>query len=243
MVICTNPVPPNNNSTSSDLFSVLFPILFLISNLLYSLSVLNPAYHHKSPLMEPVINLNEQRQTQAKVTVCSHPSVGSQSSTSVGTTPVGHESSLLPPTTPEVRMLPCQQNQVSAPEEVQKFANPAPLGLCAFALTSFVSNCMNISMVRTKTPGIDTALALTYGGVVQLLAGMWYVGSCLDTLINLDCVYVGLIVTGKWRLETPLAQRPSARMVVTGLLLPFAPSLTAPRLRLMREEACVRPRL
>ena len=51
-------------------------------------------------------------------------------------------------------------------------ANPAPLGLAGFAMTTFV-----LSMINATSSAADGAvvlpLALAYGGVAQLLAGMW----------------------------------------------------------------------
>lgn len=57
----------------------------------------------------------------------------------------------------------------------RKFANPAPLGLCAFALTTFVLSLINVGTKGLTAPNIVVALAFGYGGLVQLLAGMWYV--------------------------------------------------------------------
>ena len=59
----------------------------------------------------------------------------------------------------------------------RKFANPAPLGLCAFALTTFVLSLINMGTRGVAAPNIVVAIALGYGGLVQLLAGMWYVRS------------------------------------------------------------------
>ena len=59
----------------------------------------------------------------------------------------------------------------------RKFANPAPLGLCAFALTTFVLSLINMGTRDVAAPNIVVAIALGYGGLVQLLAGMWYVNS------------------------------------------------------------------
>jgi hypothetical protein len=59
--------------------------------------------------------------------------------------------------------------------EHRKFANPAPLGLCAFALTTFVLSLINVGTRGLTAPNIVVALAFGYGGLVQLLAGMWYV--------------------------------------------------------------------
>lgn len=69
--------------------------------------------------------------------------------------------------------------QMFRPHEPRKFANPAPLGLCAFALTTFVLSAINMEARSVKVPAVVVPLAFGYGGLVQLLAGMWYVESSL----------------------------------------------------------------
>ncbi|KAI8956444.1 GPR1/FUN34/yaaH family-domain-containing protein [Daldinia sp. FL1419] len=59
------------------------------------------------------------------------------------------------------------------PIEHRKFANPAPLGLSAFALTTFVLSLVNVNARGVEIPNIALTLAYGYGGLVQLLAGMW----------------------------------------------------------------------
>ncbi|KAF9250832.1 hypothetical protein DTO013E5_7276 [Penicillium roqueforti] len=59
------------------------------------------------------------------------------------------------------------------PVEGRKFANPAPLGLCAFALTTFVLSAINMGTLDISSPNIVVGLAFAYGGLVQLLSGMW----------------------------------------------------------------------
>jgi succinate-acetate transporter protein len=49
-------------------------------------------------------------------------------------------------------------------------ADPAPLGLAAFALTTFILSGHNATFIPDI---IWVGLALFYGGLVQLLAGMW----------------------------------------------------------------------
>ena len=49
-------------------------------------------------------------------------------------------------------------------------ADPAPLGLAAFALTTFLLSGHNASFIPD---GIWVGAALFYGGLIQLLAGMW----------------------------------------------------------------------
>lgn len=59
------------------------------------------------------------------------------------------------------------------PTTERKFANPAPLGLSAFALTTFVLSLINVGTRGVSEPNIVVAIAFGYGGLVQLLAGMW----------------------------------------------------------------------
>jgi hypothetical protein len=59
------------------------------------------------------------------------------------------------------------------PTTERKFANPAPLGLSAFALTTFVLSLINIQCDGVNIPNIVVSIAFAYGGLVQLLAGMW----------------------------------------------------------------------
>ena len=54
--------------------------------------------------------------------------------------------------------------------------NPSPLGLAAFALTTFVLSCYNAGIfgVQASDPvNVITGLAFFYGGIAQILAGMW----------------------------------------------------------------------
>jgi uncharacterized protein len=52
-------------------------------------------------------------------------------------------------------------------------ANPAPLGLAAFALTTFLLSAINAGWAKTSTGGDWWGYAIAYGGLCQLLAGMW----------------------------------------------------------------------
>ncbi len=56
---------------------------------------------------------------------------------------------------------------------VHKFANPAPLGLSAFSLTTFVLSLINAQVRGVADNHVVVGLAFFYGGLVQLLAGMW----------------------------------------------------------------------
>lgn len=53
------------------------------------------------------------------------------------------------------------------------YGNPAPLGLSGFALTTFLLSLINLSTRGISGPNLVVAPALAYGGLIQLLAGMW----------------------------------------------------------------------
>lgn len=59
------------------------------------------------------------------------------------------------------------------PPVAPAIADPAPLGLAAFALTTFVLSFFNAGLVSGKGLPVVLGLALAYGGIAQLLAGMW----------------------------------------------------------------------
>jgi len=59
------------------------------------------------------------------------------------------------------------------PPVAPAIGDPAPLGLAAFALTTFVLSFFNAGLVSGKGLPVVLGLALAYGGIAQLLAGMW----------------------------------------------------------------------
>ena len=52
-------------------------------------------------------------------------------------------------------------------------ADPAPLGLAAFALTTFILSLFNAGLLSGSGEPIVFSLALFYGGLAQFAAGMW----------------------------------------------------------------------
>jgi succinate-acetate transporter protein len=52
-------------------------------------------------------------------------------------------------------------------------ADPGPLGLAGFAMTTFVLSMFNADLVNKGGEPVVLGLALAYGGIAQLLAGMW----------------------------------------------------------------------
>jgi uncharacterized protein len=56
---------------------------------------------------------------------------------------------------------------------LQPPADPAPLGLAAFALTTFLLSAANANWMTHATGASFLGYAFAYGGLAQLLAGMW----------------------------------------------------------------------
>jgi succinate-acetate transporter protein len=61
----------------------------------------------------------------------------------------------------------------SVSSSVKSIADPAPLGLASFAMTTFVLSIFNAGLLPDKLQPVVLPLALFYGGLCQLLAGMW----------------------------------------------------------------------
>lgn len=61
----------------------------------------------------------------------------------------------------------------AAPPAVVPFGDPAGLGLAAFAMTTFVLSVVNAGWIPAAAVGAVLPLAFFYGGLAQLLAGMW----------------------------------------------------------------------
>jgi succinate-acetate transporter protein len=52
-------------------------------------------------------------------------------------------------------------------------ADPGPLGLAGFAMTTFVLSCFNAKLIDSSLESVVLPLALLYGGIAQFAAGMW----------------------------------------------------------------------
>ena len=60
-----------------------------------------------------------------------------------------------------------------APSFGAHFADPGPLGLAGFALTTFMLSCFNSGIAPKSAEVVVLGVALFYGGIAQLFAGMW----------------------------------------------------------------------
>ena len=61
----------------------------------------------------------------------------------------------------------------NAARPVPAIADPAPLGLAALAMTTLVFSVFNAGLVSRTGAPVVLGLAVAYGGLAQLLAGMW----------------------------------------------------------------------
>jgi succinate-acetate transporter protein len=52
-------------------------------------------------------------------------------------------------------------------------ADPGPLGLAAFAMTTFLLSIYNADLISAAGIAVVLPIALVYGGIAQILAGMW----------------------------------------------------------------------
>lgn len=59
-----------------------------------------------------------------------------------------------------------------ARQEAPKVANPAPLGLAGFGLTTVLLSCINAGLLPKEATSAVVPLAFAYGGVAQIIAGI-----------------------------------------------------------------------
>lgn len=127
----------------------------------------------------------------------------------------------------------------------RQLGNPGPLGLYSFAATTLVLSLFNVGANNIVVPNAIVGMALFYGGLVQLLAGMWEF-ACGNTFGATGQQIYLIGSAGKSGVhagrETFLARRRrqlvSQRACACGVMY----SLTAEKF-LVASAAAVRPRL
>ena len=72
-------------------------------------------------------------------------------------------------------------NHAAAQSQIDTTANPAPLGLCAFGLTTVLLNLANIGAYPLDA--MILAMGIFYGGIAQVIAGLmeWKKGNTFAT--------------------------------------------------------------
>jgi len=99
-------------------------------------------------------------------------------------------------------------------------ADPAPLGLAAFALTTFLLSAVNAGWAKNTSGAAWLGYAIAYGGLVQVLAGMWEFKNRNVFGATAFSTYGGFwIGLGLWAL---LAHAPAGAKDVGWILLAFA---------------------
>ncbi|MEP6981778.1 MAG: acetate uptake transporter [Nakamurella sp.] len=69
--------------------------------------------------------------------------------------------------------VPAPPSTHNAGEWGARIADPGPLGLAAFAMTTFFLSSVNAGWLPKSVEGVVLGLALFYGGIAQVFAGMW----------------------------------------------------------------------
>jgi succinate-acetate transporter protein len=64
------------------------------------------------------------------------------------------------------------ENEIALPPPAFRAANPGPLGLAGFGLTTVVLSCVNAGVLPPAGVAAIVPLAFAYGGVAQLIAGV-----------------------------------------------------------------------
>lgn len=99
-------------------------------------------------------------------------------------------------------------------------ADPAPLGLAGFALTTFVLSTVNSNIIPQALVGGALGLALAYGGLAQFAAGLWEFAKGNTFGATAFCSYGGFWISFWWLAEKDLANLgPDGHKVVGVYLL------------------------
>lgn len=105
-----------------------------------------------------------------------------------------------------------------APPPKHDLANPAPLGLSAFALTTFVLSLINCEARGVKIPAVVVGLAYFYGGAAQFVAGMFEIavgntfgGVALSSYAGFWCSWAA-IETGSFGIVAAYEDGPASEL-------------------------------
>ena len=101
-----------------------------------------------------------------------------------------------------------------------QFADPAPLGLAGFALTTFVLSAINAHWIPPTLTPVVFGLALAYGGIAQFAAGLWEFAKGNTFGATAFCSFGAFWVSYWWLTAHNVGQLPAADAhKATGLFL------------------------
>jgi len=98
-------------------------------------------------------------------------------------------------------------------------ADPAPLGLAGFALTTFVLSTVNSDIIPQELVGGALGLALAYGGIAQFAAGLWEFAKGNTFGATAFCSYGAFWISFWWLAEHDLANLGDEGYKVVGVYL------------------------
>lgn len=111
---------------------------------------------------------------------------------------------------------------LEVPAPIAKVANPAPLGLAAFGVTTVVLSCINAGFLPPEATAAVVPLAFAFGGVAQLITGVleYSNGNTFGTVAFTSygafwCWYSLLV----WTIGAGWIKPPAASGVATALLM------------------------
>ncbi len=111
---------------------------------------------------------------------------------------------------------------VNAPQTLPKMANPAPLGLAGFGLTTVVLCCINAGLLPAEATPVVIPLAFAFGGVAQIITGILEFvngntfGTVAFTSYGLFWWWYAFLV---WTVGAGWIKPPAASGVATALLM------------------------
>jgi succinate-acetate transporter protein len=74
---------------------------------------------------------------------------------------------------PGAGVAPAARDEAEAVAKAAPRADPAPLGLAGFALTTLLLSVVNAGFVKDSSLALVIGCALAYGGLGQIIAGIW----------------------------------------------------------------------
>jgi succinate-acetate transporter protein len=108
---------------------------------------------------------------------------------------------------------------VPAPAPGAHIADPGPLGLAGFALTTFVLSTVNSNIVPQALVGGALGLALAYGGIAQVIAGIWEFAKGNTFGATAFCSFGAFWISFWWLAEKDLANLGPEGYKVVGVYL------------------------